>query len=166
MPVKGSNHQLGRMFESQQSFVSMQAKIVLERRINAGQHLDVRAGGEKLVASSGEHDDVNAVIHARLQDRVVQLPVHLVGVSVGRRIIHLDDGDSPSDAVVDQRFGRLAGTRLNCGCHIPKTPSLKSYCNNSNVIPRIVLPTKTADPLGSLFPLGCRPAFIDRANSL
>ena len=34
--VDGRNHQLGRVFEPQQHFVGVQAKVILEGRIDAG----------------------------------------------------------------------------------------------------------------------------------
>ena len=96
VPVQRGDHQLGRVLQAQQRLVRVQAEVVLEGRIDAGQHLDVRAGGEELVARARQHDHVDVVVHARRQDRIVQLPVHLVGVGVGGRIEHLDDATPPS----------------------------------------------------------------------
>ncbi len=115
--VQRRNHQFGSVLQPQQGFVGVQTEVVLEGGIDAGQHLDIGAGGKKLVARAGEHDHVHVVVHARFENRLVQLPVHLVGVGIRRRIGQLDDGHAAIDAVVDQLFRSLAAGRLHCSCH-------------------------------------------------
>ena len=51
-------------------------------------------GAEKFLARAGQHDDMNVVVHARREDGVVELPVHLIAVGIGRRIVQLDDGNA------------------------------------------------------------------------
>ena len=116
--VDGRDHQLRRVLQAQQHFVGVQAEIIFERRIDAGEHLDVRARGEKLVARAGQHDDVDVVVHARLEDGLVELAVHFVGVGIGRGIAHLDHGDAAVGAVVDELLGGFAGCGLHCSCHV------------------------------------------------
>ena len=105
MPIEGRNHQLGRVLKPKQHLVGVQAEVILEGGINAGQHLDVRARREELVTRSREQDHVDIVIHASRQDGVVQLPVHLVSIGIGGRVRHLNDADAAVLAVVDQLFG-------------------------------------------------------------
>ena len=64
---------------------------------------------KNLSPGAGEQDDVDVVVHARLEDGLVELAVHLVGVGVGRRIVHLDHGDTVFDAVVDEGLGGFCG---------------------------------------------------------
>ena len=112
MAVDRGDHELRRVLQPQQCFVCVQAEVILERRIDRGQHLDVRASGEKLVAHAGEHDHVHIVIHARPEDGLVELAVHFVGVGVRRRIVHLDHGHAGVGAIVDELLGGFAGGRL------------------------------------------------------
>ena len=126
--VDGRDHQLGRVLQAQQHLVGVQAEVVLEGRIDAGQHLDVRARGEELVARAGQHDHVDVVVHARLEDGLIELAVHFVGVSIGRRIEHLDHGHAAVGAVVDQCLRGFAGGRLHCGCHVETPSFLKMSC--------------------------------------
>jgi hypothetical protein len=79
----------------------MQAEIIFESGVNAGQHLDVGAGGEELVTRAREHNHIHAVVHAGLQDGVIELPVHLVGIGIGGWIAHLDHCDACVGAVFD-----------------------------------------------------------------
>ena len=80
----------------------MQAKVIFESRIDAGQHPDVRARRKKLVTGAGEQDDVNVVVHAGPQDGVIELAIHFVGVSIRRRIVDLDYGYPAIHAIVDE----------------------------------------------------------------
>ena len=61
------------------------------------------------------------VVHARIQDGFVELPVHLVGVSIRRRIVHLDDRDALFHPVIDQRLN------LGCGSHMESPLSLSRH---------------------------------------
>ena len=101
--VQGRDHELGRVLEAQQRLVGVQAEEVLEAGRDGVEHADVRAGREEAVALAAQHDDVHVVVEAGLEDRLVELAVHRVGVGVGRRIVDLDDGDAVGGAVVDDR---------------------------------------------------------------
>ena len=90
MAVDGRDHQLGRVLQAKQRLIRVQAKIILERRIDAGQHLDVRPGGKELIPRSRQHDHVRVIVHTRFKNRLIELAVHLIGVGVGRRIGHFD----------------------------------------------------------------------------
>jgi hypothetical protein len=107
------DHEFRRVLQAQQRFVRVQAEVILKGGIDRGQHLDVRARGEKLVAYAREHDHVHVVIHARLEDSLVELAIHFVGVGVRRGIVHLDHGHSGVGAIVDEMFGGFAGGRLS-----------------------------------------------------
>jgi hypothetical protein len=95
----------------------VQAEVILERRIHARQHLNVGAGREEFVARSGQQNDVNVIFHTRAKNRLVELAIHLVGISIGRRIAHLNDRYAAVFAVVDQLLGGFASRWLHCGCH-------------------------------------------------
>ena len=114
MPVEGSNHQFRRVLQTQQHFVGMKTKIVLEGWIDAVQHLDIRACREEFVARSREQDHVHIIVHARLENGVIQLPVHLVGVSVRRWIIHLNNSNAGIVTVINQSLLRFGGS----SCHM------------------------------------------------
>ena len=49
-----------------------------------------------------QHDDVDVVVEARLEDGLVELAHHLVGVGVRGRIGQLDHRHAFLDAVVDE----------------------------------------------------------------
>ena len=117
MSVQRGNDQFRRLLQAEQSFVGVQAEVVLECGIDAGQHLDICASGEKLLSRPGEHDHVRIVVHAGFEDCVIELAVHLIGVGIGRRIVQFDHGHAAIDTVVEQWSGGLLGHRLNCGCH-------------------------------------------------
>ena len=50
---------------------------------------------------AGEDDDVDFVVEARLEDALVEIAHHLVGIGVGRRIGQREIGDVVADLVVD-----------------------------------------------------------------
>src|SRR5260370_40870531 len=128
MPVDRRDHELRRVLQPQRGFMRVQEEVILERWIDRGQHLDVCAGGEKLIACAREYDDVNIVIHARLEDGLVEMTVHLGGVSVSRRIVHLDHGHAGVGAIVDEWVRGFAGGRLGCGRHKLLLIDSRSLC--------------------------------------
>ena len=50
------------------------------------------ARGKELLASSGQNDNVYVIVHPRLKDGVIELPVHVVTVGVCGRIAEFYDG--------------------------------------------------------------------------
>ena len=103
MAVERGNHQLRRLLEAVQRLVRVQAKVIFELRRNAGQHLDVRARRKKLFARPTQDEDMDGIVHARLEDGSVELLHHLVGVGVGRRVVYLDPGQPLVGGVMDER---------------------------------------------------------------
>ncbi len=101
--VERRDHQLRRLLEPRQRLVGVQAEVVLEVRVRRLEHVDVGAGAEDLLAGAGEHDDVDRRVEAGLEDAVVELAHHLVGVGVGRRVVEGEVGDPLPDLVVHQR---------------------------------------------------------------
>src|SRR5205823_1007351 len=89
--VQRGDDKLRRLLEAQQRLVRVQAEEVFESGGYLGQHLDVRAGGEELVACAAEHDHVHFVVHARAEDALIQFAVHFVGVGVCGRIVQLEN---------------------------------------------------------------------------
>src|SRR5947209_10448155 len=85
----------------------MEAEVILELQSDLRQHLDVRAGGEELVARAAQYDDVDVVVHASAEDALIQLAVHFVGIGVRGGIVQLEDRDTFFDSVVDQISGHL-----------------------------------------------------------
>jgi hypothetical protein len=45
---------------------------------------------------------VNVFVEPRFENRVVEVAHHLIGVSIGRRVIQLDDGDAIFGGVIHQ----------------------------------------------------------------
>src|SRR5262249_43513080 len=86
--VDRRDHQFGSVLKPQKHFIRVQAEVILEGRIDTGEHLDIRAGGEKLVSGTGQDDDVDVIVHTRFENGVVELTVHLVCVGVRGRIEH------------------------------------------------------------------------------
>src|SRR4051812_46077182 len=116
MSVDGRNYELGRVLQAQQRFVRVQAEIVLKSRIHAGQHADVCARAEE-VSCAGEYDHMHAVVHAGRKNSLVQLPVHLIAVSIGRRITQFNDSDSGIISIVDESSLPLSGGQWLPYCH-------------------------------------------------
>jgi hypothetical protein len=85
VPVQRCEHELRRLLEAAERLVRVQAEVVLEARSDLAEHPDVRSGAEELVAGAGQHDDVDRVVEARGEDRVVELQHHRVRVAVRRR---------------------------------------------------------------------------------
>src|SRR5213080_688821 len=121
MPVERRNHQLGRVLQAKQHFVGVEAEVILEGRIDAGKHLNIRTSGKKLISRPGQQDDIHIIIHPSFENGVVELPVHFIGVRIRRRIVHLDHPDAFIGAVIDELFRSLAGCGLHCCRHI-RTP--------------------------------------------
>ena len=117
VPINGSDHQLGRVLQTQQHFVGVQTKVILECRIDAGKHLDVRPGREEFIPSAGEEYDVRLIVHARFQDGIIHLAIHLIGIGIGGGIAHLQDRYAAIGAVVDQLFRTFRSCRLHCRRH-------------------------------------------------
>ena len=61
------------------------------------------------------HDDVDGLVHPRLEDRLVEIAHHLVGVGVGRRIVQRQDRDAVTRLVVHQLPRVLLGNDLRHG---------------------------------------------------
>ena len=111
--VQRGDDELRRLLEAVQRLVRMQAEVVLELRRDLGKHLDVRAGGEELVAGAAEHDDVDVVVHTRIQDARIELLVHFVGVGVGRGVVQLEDRDAFFHPVVDEISSHVVSCSVN-----------------------------------------------------
>ena len=101
MSVQRGDHELRRLLQPQQRLVRMQAEVVFELRRHLGQHLDVGPGGEELLSRAAHEDDVDLVIHASLQDALIQLAIHFVRVGIGRRIIQFEDRHTLFHSVID-----------------------------------------------------------------
>ena len=117
-------HQLGRLLQAVQRLVGMQAEVVLEVRVRVLEHVDVGAGAEELLAAPLEDEDVDLLVEARLQDREVELPHHLVGVGVGRRIVEGQIGDPLLDLVVNQSAHISGRFRSGWLSHILSSPGV------------------------------------------
>src|SRR4029077_17951685 len=96
---------------------------------DAGEHLDVCSCGEELVACTRQDDYVSVVVHASLEDRVVELAIHLIGVGVCGRIAHLDHGNSAIGTIVDQLLRGFSSCRLHCCSHVYVSFGFFKYSN-------------------------------------
>ena len=98
----------------------METEEVFEARGDLVQHPDVGAGGEELLAVPPDHDDVRFFGHPGVEDRLVQLAHHFVGVGVGRWVVERDDRETILHFIIDQHFFRgsgSAGPGGQSGCH-------------------------------------------------
>jgi len=116
--VECGDDEFGSLLETAKRFVGVETEIVFELRVGLGEHGNAGAGGEELLASAADDDDVDGLVHAGLEDGSVQLLHHVVGIGVGGWIVHFKDGDAVFDAVFDEFFGCDGG-----GCHdsLPET---------------------------------------------
>ena len=113
-PFNAAMTSFGRVLEAEQRLVGVQAEEVLEAGRDGVQHPDVGAGREEPVALAAQDDDVHVVVEAGLQDGLVELPHHRVGVGVRRRVVHLDDRDAVGGAVVNDLLV-VVGARPDAG---------------------------------------------------
>src|SRR6185436_3896634 len=110
VPFERREDQLGGLLQAVQGLVGVQTEVVLEVGVGPLEHVDVGAGAEEFLALAGEDDDMDLAVEARLDDRLVDLAHHLVGIGIGRRIVEGEIGDPLLDLVVDQ--GALLGGRF------------------------------------------------------
>src|SRR4030095_3325394 len=101
MSIDCGYHQLGRFLQTQKSFVRVKAEIVFERRCDISQHVDVSAGTKELLAFTRYHNDLNSIIHPRIENGAVELLHHLVGISVGWWIVKGEDRNTVCDLVIN-----------------------------------------------------------------
>src|SRR5579883_885373 len=86
MPVERGNHQLGRLLQTGERLVSVQAEIILERRRHRIKHADLGARAEELLACPAHDQDMNVLIKTSLQYSLIELAHHLIAVGIGRGI--------------------------------------------------------------------------------
>ena len=109
--VDGGDHELGRVFEAKERLVGVKAEVILEGLVSLLEHVDVRARAEVLVPVAGEHDDVDVVVEAGLQDVRVELLEHLVRVGVHGGVGQREERDSLLRGVAHQRPHRRLCSR-------------------------------------------------------
>src|SRR6058998_109231 len=114
VPVERGDRELGGVLQAVQGLVRVQAEEILVARGDAVQVRDVRASREKLLAVAAQHQHVHGVVEAGLQDRLVELAHHVVGVGVRGRVVELDDRDTALDQAVDERLLPDLGFRHRC----------------------------------------------------
>src|SRR5438105_1294484 len=99
VPVDRRDHELRRLLEPAERLVRVQAEIVLEVGSTLLKHLDVGTGAEELVGllgvgrrrRAGDHQDMDRLVHPRVEDMGVKLPHHLVAVRVRGRVPQFED---------------------------------------------------------------------------
>ena len=99
--IDRGNHEFRRVFETSQSFVAEKRKLIAEFRRFPGQHVDIRAGAEKLFASAAQHQHMDVFIEPRLHNRLVQLLEAIQRVRIHRRIVQLDGADAVLYPIID-----------------------------------------------------------------
>ena len=70
--IDGRDDNLGGVLKAHKHLVAMQSEVVLKGKRFAGQHVDIGAGGEKLFHLAGDHDGMNIVVKAGVEDRDVK----------------------------------------------------------------------------------------------
>ena len=103
MSIESCNHELGRLLKTQQGLVGMQAKVILESRVNRPQHMNIRPGRKEALAFAAQDQYRDLRVEPRLQDALIKGPHHLIGIGIGRGIIEFEDGNAMLNAVVNQR---------------------------------------------------------------
>src|SRR5215831_811132 len=127
----------------------MQAEVILECWIDAGEHLDIRTRREELISGAGQHNHVDVIVHASLEDRVIELAIHLVGVRIRGRVEHLNNCYSAIRAVVDELLGGFCSRWLHCRGHenrslVSKSTAKAAYSVCSHEGTSEAVPSKTA----------------------
>src|SRR5687767_368285 len=87
MTVDCSDHKLRRLLQAVESLVGVQTEVILKRRRDIREHLDVGARAEKLLTLTRNHDHLNSVVYPRSENRAIELLHHLVAVGVRRWIV-------------------------------------------------------------------------------
>jgi hypothetical protein len=101
MSIDRSDHELRRLFQTRQRFVRVQTEIILERWRDVREHANVGARAKELLARARERDDLHRVVHARVENRAIELLHHLVAVGVRRRIVERDQCDPIADCIIE-----------------------------------------------------------------
>ena len=121
--VERRDDELGRVLEPVEGLVRVEAEVVLEDRVDGLQHVDVGARAEELLARAAQHEDVHVLVESRLENGVVEVAHHLVGVGVRGRIDERDPGHAVLHAVVHQLGLRgFHGLILRSGRGRDRTP--------------------------------------------
>ena len=78
-------------------------KLYLKYGSDLREHRDVGAGAEELVSFAGQEQHVDGGVEAGFEDRLVQLPHHLVAVGVRGGVIEGEHGDATDHFVLHER---------------------------------------------------------------
>jgi hypothetical protein len=79
----------------------MKAEIILEAWRHLRKHLNVGARAEELLTFAGDQNHLNSFVHARIENRAIELLHHFVAVRVRGRIVERDDRDAVRDLVIE-----------------------------------------------------------------
>ena len=93
----------------------MEAEEIFERGRHTGEHVDIRARREKLFAVSSDHNNLDLLVHTRVEDCGIQCLHHFVGVSVSGRIVERQKRDTILDGKLNQSAGGFRFVNL---CHL------------------------------------------------
>src|SRR5262249_55790539 len=88
------NHELRRLLQTIERLVGVQTEIVFVSRRHAREHLNIGARTKELLALASDHDHLDRLIHARVENRAIELLHHLIAVRIRRRIIQRNDRDA------------------------------------------------------------------------
>src|SRR5882724_1736680 len=102
VPFERRDDQLGGLLQAVQGLVGVEAEVVLEVGVRSLQHVDVGPGAEELLPLAVQHQHIDVLVEAGLQNGRVELAHHLVGIGIGGWVVQGDVGDSVLDFVVNQ----------------------------------------------------------------
>jgi hypothetical protein len=83
----------------------VKAEVILERRRHVPEHVDVSSSAEKFLTRARDHNHLNSFVHARVENRAIELLHHFIAVCVRGRIVERDYRDTVYDLVIEFRFG-------------------------------------------------------------
>jgi len=81
--------------------MAVKREVIPEGQGFAGQHINVSAGGKEFFWLAGDHDRVNVIVEAGIEDRRIKLLQKIRGVTVDGRTVDFHYGDAVVDTVFD-----------------------------------------------------------------
>src|SRR5262249_45051910 len=109
--VDGGDNNLRRVFQTHKHFMAVKREVIPEGQGFAGQHIDVSAGGKEFFWLAGDHDRMNVIVEAGIENRRIKLLQKIRSVAVDGWTVDFHYRDAVVDTVFDH-FSFCHGSSL------------------------------------------------------